>query len=119
MRASSLRRKTRLTDSAISRAVGAGLRSNSVKIARIWDTVTAGVFPPEPLPLQYQEPQRQQRQRDVVMPPHPAPDLVMRQPHLALALLEHLLDPVPARPRPHLLGQRGLRRRVAQRVRPV
>src|SRR3954447_3039946 len=95
MRASSLRRKTRLTDSAISRAVGGRLRSNSVKIARICATVTAGVFPPHPPALQDEEPQRQQRERDVVMPAHPTADLGVRQAHLPLALPEHLLD-VPA-----------------------
>ena len=68
MRASSLRRKTRLTASAISRAVGGRLRSNSVKIARICATVTAGVFPPHPPAFQDEEPQGQQRQRDVVVP---------------------------------------------------
>ena len=71
MRASSLRRKTRRTASAISRAVGGCLRSSSVKIARICDTVTAGVFPPHPSALQDEEPQRQQGQRDMVMPATP------------------------------------------------
>ena len=68
MRASSLRRKTRLTTAAISRAVGGRLRSSSVKIARICATVTAGIFPPHPPALQDEEPQGQKRQRHVVMP---------------------------------------------------
>src|SRR5437660_4914192 len=106
MRASSLRRKTRLTASAISRAVGGRLRSNSVKITRICDTVTAGVFPPHPPTLQDEEPQRQQRQRDVVVPAHPTADLVVGQAHLPIALLQHLLDLVPARPHPYDFGQR-------------
>jgi len=42
-----------------------------VKIARICDTVTAGVFPPHPSALQDEEPQRQQSQRDMVMPASP------------------------------------------------
>src|SRR3954447_3519199 len=113
MRASSLRRKTRPTDSAISHAVGGRLRSNSVKIARICATVTAGVFPPHPPTLQDEEPQGQQRQRDVVMPAHPTADLVMSQAHLPLALLQHLLDLVPARPCPHQFDQRLVSRRVA------
>jgi len=44
------------------------LRSSSVKFVRICATVTAGVFPPEPPALQDEEPQRQKRERDVVMP---------------------------------------------------
>src|SRR5258708_14972366 len=99
MRASSLRRNTRLTASAISRAVGGRLRSNSVKIARICDTVIAGVFPPHPPAFQDEAPQRQQRQRDVVMPAYPTPDLIVGHSHLSLALLQHLRVLVPARPR--------------------
>ncbi len=63
-------------------------------ICRIWGTVTAGVFPPKP-PLQAQEPQRQERQRHVVVPADPTADLVMIQTGLAVAGLEKLLDPVP------------------------
>ena len=44
MRASSLRRKVRLIAAAISAGVAGCLRSNSVKIARTCDTVTAGIF---------------------------------------------------------------------------
>ena len=60
-----------------------GSRSSRVKTSRTCDTVTAGVFPPDPPPLAAQEPQRQQRQRHVVVPPHPAPDLVLGQPVFA------------------------------------
>src|SRR5207245_102216 len=95
MRDSSLRRSTRLTTSAIRSALGAGSRSNSVKTARTWGTVTAAVFPPQPQSLQLQEPQGQQRQRHVVVPAHPTAHLIVRQPHLALALLQPFLDPVP------------------------
>ncbi len=114
MRASSLRRSTRLTASAISRAVGGRLRSSSVKIARICDTVTAGVFPPIRPRSRMRNHNARQRQRDVVMPAHPTANLVVAQPHLTLALLQHLLDLVSARPRPHHLGQRLVRRRIAQ-----
>ena len=72
----------------------AGTRSNRVMISRTCDTVTAGVFPPETTPLPDQEPQRQKRQRHVVVPAHPAPDLVVRQPGFSLAGLQRLLDPV-------------------------
>ena len=46
MRDSSLRRSVRLTNSATWSSPGAGLRNNSVKIARTCAPVTAGVFPP-------------------------------------------------------------------------
>lgn len=80
MRASSLRRSTRLTSAAISASVAGRFPSSAVKIARTCDTVKAGVFPPHPPPLQDQEPQRQEAQRDMVMPAHPAAHLIMHKP---------------------------------------
>src|SRR5579872_7625737 len=95
MRASSLRRSTALTAAAISTNRGRGRRSNSVKISRTCGTVSAGFFPPQPQPLQLQEPQRQQGERHVVLPPRPTAHLVVVQPHLLVALLEQLLHLVP------------------------
>src|SRR5438270_11282174 len=109
MRDSSLRRSTWLTVSAIAAALGCGCRSSSVKIARTWAGVTAGVFPPQAQPLHLQEPQRYQRQGDVVMPAHPTADLVVVQADLLVALAEQLLDPMPRAMHP---GQADARRRV-------
>src|SRR5579884_4340874 len=95
MRDSSLRRSTRLTAAATSSGSGGGSRSKWLKTWRTCWGVSAGVFPPQPPPLHGHEPQRQQRQRHVVVPAHPAAHLVVRQPDLALALLQHLLDAVP------------------------
>src|SRR4051812_48380195 len=95
MRASSLRRSTRLISSTISARLGGGVRNRRVKISRTCCTVSAGFFFPQPLPLQDQEPQCQQRQRHVVMPALPAAHLVVVQAYLTIALLEDLLDPVP------------------------
>ena len=95
MRASSLRRSTPLTTSATRAGLGLGSWSSSVKIARTWGTVTAGVFPPQPQPLGLQEPQGQKRQRHVVVPAHPAAHLVVPQPHLPFARLQQFLDAVP------------------------
>jgi hypothetical protein len=81
-----------VTCSAIRSGLGVGTRSSRVKISRTCDTVTAGVFPPEAPPLQDQEPQRQKRQRHVVVPAHPTPNLVVRQPGFTLAGLKGLLD---------------------------
>src|SRR5438445_236179 len=50
MRASSLRRSTWLTSSAICRALGGGSRSSRANTARICGSVRAGVFPPQPPP---------------------------------------------------------------------
>ena len=91
MRASSLRRSTWLTTSAIRAGPGLGSRSSSVKSCRTWGTVTAGVFSPQPLPLDLEEPQGQQRQGHVMMPAHPTADLVVPQAHLPLGLLQQLL----------------------------
>src|SRR6266852_4491813 len=103
MRASSLRRSTSLTTAATRAALGLGSWSSSVKIARTCGTVTAGVFPPQPQPLGLQEPQRQKRQRHVVVPADPTAHLVVAPPDLALALLERLLDPVAAAMHPRHL----------------
>src|SRR5437588_4333823 len=94
MRDSSLRRSTWLTASAIAAASGWGWRSKAVKSARTCAAVTAGVFPPQPQPLQLQEPQGQQRQSHVVLPAHPTAYLILRQADLLLALLQTLLDAV-------------------------
>src|SRR5919201_5135920 len=96
MRASSLRRSTRLTASAIAPGLGGSGRNSSVKIARTWATVTAGVFPPQPQPLTLQEPQGYERQRHLVMPADPTTHLVMVQTDRAIALSEQFLDAVPA-----------------------
>src|SRR5258708_35065828 len=95
MRASSFRRSTRLTSSAISAALGGRACSNRLNTSRNCGTVSAGIFPPEPPLLQVQEPQGQQRQRPVVVPAHPAPHLVLPQTHLAFAGAEQLLGPMP------------------------
>ena len=59
MRASSFRRSTRLTSSAIRAALGGRGCSSRVNTSRNCGTVSAGIFPPEPALLQLQEPQRQ------------------------------------------------------------
>src|SRR5947209_12617412 len=105
MRASSLRRNTRLTSAAIWAAVG-GLgwsrRANSV---RSCGTVRAGIFFSQPAFLRLQEPQSQEREGHVVMPTHPRAHLVLPQSHLALAGPIQFLRPVP--PAVHL-GHLGL-----------
>src|ERR1700756_3261593 len=90
MRASSLRRSTRLISSVICFGRGGGFRSRRVKISRVCATVRAGFFFPQPPPLQDQEPQRQQGERHVVVPALPTADLVMVQANLPLALLQQL-----------------------------
>src|SRR5437764_11447315 len=100
MRASSFRRSTWLTTSAIRSALGRGCRSNSVNTARTCGTVTAGVFSPQPQPLHLQEPQRQQRQRHVVVPAHPTAHLVVPPPHPPPSLPPPLLPPLPRPLRP-------------------
>src|SRR5919197_396610 len=116
MRASSLRRSTRLTSAAICPGPGGGRLSSWLNTWRTWAGVTAGVFPPQPPPLPRQEPQRQQRQRHVVVPAHPRTHLVLPQADLALALPEHLLHPVPLAVYPHQRGQRLLPDGVAHAV---
>ena len=95
MRASSFRRSTRLTCSAISAALGGRGCSNRLNTSRNCGTVRAGFFPPKLPLLALQEPQGQQRQRHVVVPAHPAAHLVLPQPHLAFAGPEQLLGFVP------------------------
>src|SRR5262249_35110194 len=101
MRASSLRRSTRLTSAAICPGLGGGCRSSRLNTSRSCATVNAGLFFPQPPPLDRQEPQRQQRQRHVVVPAHPAAHLVLTQTPLPLALLQDLLRPVPLTVGPH------------------
>src|SRR5262249_28629707 len=108
MRDSSLRRRTALTTAATRSTVGAGSRNSSVNTCRTCDAVTAGVFPPETQPLGLQEPQRQKRQGHVMLPAHPAPDLVVCQPHLLLALLQPLLEPLSCPVCPRQLPTPGL-----------
>src|ERR1035438_8280350 len=115
MRASSLRRSTRLTSSAIRAALAGSGCNSRANTSRISGTVRAGIFPPEPILLQNQEPQRQQRKRHVVMPTHPTPHLVVTQAYLALARLENLFDSVPVTVGLDHSGQRhvaGVRQRV-------
>src|ERR1043166_1174940 len=95
MRASSLRCSTRLTSSAICPGLGAGVRNRRLKTCRNCATVNAGVFFPQPTPLQRQEPQGHKRQRHVMMPAHPTPHFVVAQADLALAFLQHFLHAVP------------------------
>src|SRR5438270_12292942 len=116
MRASSLRRSTRLTASATSSGSGGGSRSSWLNTCRTCGGASAGVFPPQPPPLQRHEPQRQQRQRHMVVPAHPAAYLVVRQPDLPLALLQDLLDPVPLAVDAHQGGPPLVPAGVAQRV---
>src|SRR5947209_6461426 len=80
---------------AIASGLGAGWRSNRVKSCRVWDAVIAGVFPPDTPSFQAQEPQRHQAERHMVVPADPTADLVVIEPGLAVARLEHFLDPVP------------------------
>ena len=47
-----------MTQATAAQALARGCRSSSVNTCRTWYTVTAGVFPPQPPPLQLQEPQR-------------------------------------------------------------
>src|SRR5262245_12136875 len=106
MRASSLRRRTRLTCAAISALLGGcGCKSRET-ISRTWDTVRAGVFSPQLPFLQLQKPQGQQRERHVVIPTHPAPHLIMTQPHFAFAGREQLLRAVLTTVDGHDLSQR-------------
>src|SRR3954453_16421130 len=61
----------------------------------------------------------QQGERDVPVPPRPAPHLILIQPHLPFRALDTFLDR-PAGPRyPHQRLQRGVRRAVADVVGPV
>ena len=85
-------------------------------ITRICDTVTLGVFPPDSPSFQAQKPQRHQAKRDVVMPTHPTPNLVLRQADFAFSFLQDLLDPVPLRPRSHRFGQGDGGRCICQNV---
>ena len=82
----------------MSSGLGAGERSNRVKICLLCDAVIAGVFPPDVPSFQAQEPQRHQRERHMVVPSDPTADLVVIEPGFAVAGLEHLLDPVPLPP---------------------
>jgi hypothetical protein len=66
MRVSSLRRSTRLISAAICPGLGGRFRNSRVKISRVWATVSADFFSAEPMPLQDQEPQGQQRQGHLV-----------------------------------------------------
>src|SRR5438270_990175 len=95
MRASSLRRNTWLTALAICPGLGGGCCSNRLNTSCNCATVNAGVFFPQLPPFQRQEPQRQQRQRHVVVPADPAPHLVVAQPDLPLPFLQDFLHPVP------------------------
>src|SRR5260370_559749 len=69
--------------------------SAHLHLARPRRLVMAGFFSPQPGALQWQEPQRQQRQRHVMVPAQPTAHVVVAQPHLLFALLQQLLHPVP------------------------
>src|SRR5271169_2741067 len=116
MRASSLRRNTRLISAAI--CVGPGDRgwSSLAKSWRICATVNAGVFFPHPVLLPDDEPQGQQRERHVMVPTHPTAHLVVPQADFSLAGLEQLLDAVPAAMDHNDFLQGHLGRRVRERV---
>src|SRR5713226_4623666 len=92
MRDSSLRWSTLLISSAICSGSGAGLRSSRAKITRVCAAVMACVFFPRPLLFHFQKPQRQDRQRHVVVPPHPTANFVVIQTNLAVAVLEEFLN---------------------------
>jgi len=66
-----------------------------VKICRVCETVTAGVFPPDSPSFQAQKPQRHESQGHVVMPTDPTANFVMIQPSFAIASLEQLFDAMP------------------------
>src|SRR5579872_4086125 len=104
MRDSSFRRSTRLTCSAISAALGGRVCNSRLNTSRNCGTVSAGIFPPQLPLLPVQEPQRQQRQRHVVVPAHPTPYLVLPQPHFPFAGAEQLLGPMPPAVGLHHLG---------------
>src|SRR5262245_56441464 len=95
MRASSLRRSTWLTTSAIRLGLALGSCCRSVKIARTCGPVTAGAFSPPAQPLGLQEPQGQQREGHMVVPTDPTAHLVVPQPDLLLALAQQLFHPMP------------------------
>ena len=95
MRVSSLRCSTVVMVAAMVCAVGAGCCSRRLNSSRTWGTVIAGVFFPHTPSLQHQEPDRQQRQRDVMMPTHPTAGFVMIQPDFAVAELKQFFDPMP------------------------
>src|SRR5713101_3561398 len=116
MRASSLRRNTWLTALAICPGLGGGCCSNRLNTSCSCVTVNAGVFFPQLPPLQRQEPQRQQRQRHVVVPADPTPHLVVAQPDFALAFLQDFLYPVPLALHPRQYRQAFLAARVAHCV---
>src|SRR6266702_183502 len=116
MRASSVRRSTRLTSFAIWLALGGSGRSRQAMICRSCGTVTAGFFPPQPVFLLDQEPQSQQRQGHVVVPAHPTPQFVMVQPYLAFACLQQFFDVMTPTVDAHHLFQGRRDRRVRKRV---
>src|SRR6266404_2293188 len=95
MRASSFRRSTMLTSSAIRAALGGFGKSKRAKTSRICGTVKAGVFPPEPVSLQLQEPQSQHGQRHVMVPTDPRAHFIMIQPGLPFARAEQFLGSMP------------------------
>src|SRR5262245_5135805 len=95
MRASSLRRRTRLTWAAMTELGGGFGSKRREKISRSCGTVKAGIFSPQPAFLQFQEPQGQQRQGHVVMPAHPTAHLIMAQSHIPFAGRKQLLGSVP------------------------
>src|SRR5262249_30053641 len=116
MRASSFRRNTLLTSSAIRAAVGGLGESKRAKTSRICGTVNAGVFPPQQISLKLQEPQGQDRQRQVVVPAPPRADFIMIQTDLAFPRAEQLFGAMPSAMHLDQLRQRNLGRGVRQRV---
>ena len=95
---------------------GGGCCNSRVRISRTCGTVAAGVFFSHRQTLQAQEPQRQQRQRHVMMPADVTANLVMIQAGLALAVLQHLLNLVSSSVGPNPVLQRHLLRGPRQVV---
>src|SRR5262249_46271051 len=113
-------RACRQSDSVIACSTGSpstATASTACSSRRVSGTVRpVAVFPPQPPRLQHQEPQRQQHQRLMVLPPPPTQDLVVAQAQLPLAAQEAVLDRPARVTHPHQRYQRTIRRRITQVV---
>ena len=78
----------------------------------------SGAFFPQPPALPHQEPERHEAGGHVVVPASPSAHLVVIEAHLALGVLESLLDQVPPRGRPDELFERRVPRRVGHEQPP-
>ena len=76
-----------VTSSAISASDLGGRLSISLMAWRVWATVMAGVFPPESLALEAEEPVRDEAQSHVSVPGRPRLDFVLVQADLSLGAI--------------------------------